>query len=74
MNNSFCLAVFLAIVFLKKLAWEFAAETISIIVVQLVVGLMTQKTTHRVLDGVIVFAMYPLTIALVVILENRGFN
>ncbi|CAM9905519.1 unnamed protein product, partial [Heterosigma akashiwo] len=34
MNNTFCLAVFFALIYFKGLAWEYAAETFSIIFVQ----------------------------------------
>merc|ERR1712039_749612 len=38
MNNTFCLAIFLALVYFKGLAWQFTAETISIVVVQWLIG------------------------------------
>merc|ERR1719205_277649 len=41
MNNTFCLAIFLALVYFKDLAWQFTAETVSIIVIQWVIGFMT---------------------------------
>ena len=34
MNNTFCLAIFMALVFFKGLAWKFTAETITILVVE----------------------------------------
>ena len=74
MNNTFCLAIFLVIVYAKELAWEFAAETLSIVVVQLIVGAIAQKTTHRLLDGVIVASLYPLAIVFVIVLEQIGLN
>lgn len=74
MNNTFCLGIFLMIVFAKELAWEFAAETLSIVVVQVIVGIIAQKRTHRLVDGIIVAAMYPLSIVLVIVLERIGLN
>ena len=41
MNNTFCLGIFLALVFFKELAWEFSAETIAIIAVEIVIGLVS---------------------------------
>ena len=29
MNNTFCLGIFLALIFFKEIAWEFSAETVS---------------------------------------------
>lgn len=34
MNNSFCLGIFLMIIYAKKLVWEFSAETLSILLVE----------------------------------------
>jgi len=34
MNNTFCLSIFLMLVYFKKLAWQFSAETISILLIQ----------------------------------------
>lgn len=74
MNNTFCLGIFLAIVFGKQLLWEFSAETIAIVLVQIVMFFVARKKTHRVLDGFIVFLLYPLSIALVAILETPAIG
>jgi hypothetical protein len=74
MNNTFCLAIFLVIVFAQELAWEFAAETLSIVVVQLIIGVIAQKRTHTLFDAYLVAALYPLSIVLVVVLEKAGLN
>ena len=34
MNNTFCLSIFMGLVFFKGLAWKFSAETLSILVVE----------------------------------------
>ena len=34
MNNTFCLGVFMFLIFFRSLAWEFSAETVSILLVQ----------------------------------------
>lgn len=74
MNNTFCLAIFLILVFVKGLAWEFAAETLTIVLVQLAVGLYAQRTLFRLRDAYIIMAMYPLSIMIVVLLEAWGLN
>lgn len=44
MNNTFCLAIFLALVYFRGLEWSFSAETISIIFVEvLVIGFAYQR-------------------------------
>merc|ERR1712087_399715 len=40
MNNTFCLAIFFILIVWKGLVWEFTAETTSILVIQVLVGMM----------------------------------
>lgn len=71
MNNTFCLAIFFALIFFKKLAWQFSAETIAIILIQWVIGLMTMaKTVQTKFDAVLIMACYPGCLAIVWALEN----
>mmetsp|Transcript_87592 Transcript_87592/g.252601 ORF Transcript_87592/g.252601 Transcript_87592/m.252601 type:complete len:576 (-) Transcript_87592:130-1857(-) len=71
MNNTFCLGIFLALVYTKNLAWEFSAETIAIIVIELAIGALVMfRSTQRLLDGVIVLSLYPLALLIVWTLEN----
>lgn len=75
MNNTFCLAIFMAlIVFRGDLYWEFTAETAAVIVVELALAVIAVRRTHRLLDGVLVGALYPLGIAVVCGLEAAGFD
>lgn len=74
MNNTLCLSIFLLLVFIKRLAWEFAAETLAIMCVQLTVGILAQKTTFRLLDAWIILSLYPSCILIVVLLEAMGLN
>eukprot|EP00930_Biecheleria_cincta_P033573 TRINITY_DN23262_c0_g1_i1.p1 TRINITY_DN23262_c0_g1~~TRINITY_DN23262_c0_g1_i1.p1 ORF type:complete len:596 (-),score=103.53 TRINITY_DN23262_c0_g1_i1:50-1801(-) len=71
MNNTFCLGIFLGLVYFQNLAWEFSAETISICFVQAVVALsVISRTVHRLLDACIVLSFYPICLGLVCVLEN----
>jgi len=71
MNNTFCLAIFMAIIIFRKgLAWQYTAETASIMLVQICVGILALKNKMSYLDGVIILALYPFSIAFVAILEN----
>lgn len=75
MNNTFCLGIFLALVYFKSLKWEFSAETISIVFVELVMGLVSFKTTHSVLLGFMVLLLFPLSLVMVFALEKGlGLN
>merc|ERR1712139_471339 len=40
MNNTFCLGIFLGLVYFRGLAWQFTAETIVIILSQVIIGLV----------------------------------
>jgi len=72
MNNTFCLGIFLALVFFKHLAWEFTAETISIVFIQLLLGMMVYfRRGMQLYHGFIVLSFYPLSLAIVYVLENE---
>jgi len=71
MNNTFCLAIFFALIYFKKLAWQFSAETIAIILIQWVIGLMTMsKTFQTKADAALIMACYPGCLLIVWALEN----
>jgi len=72
MNNTFCLGIFLALIYFQGLAWEFSAETISIILVQVLMGIMVlAKRVHTLVDGFFILSLYPLCLAVVYVLENK---
>lgn len=45
MNNTFCLGVFMFLIYFRHLAWEFSAETVTILVVQ--VGRLSEIAGFR---------------------------
>jgi len=70
-NNTFCLGVFLALVWYQGLAWKFTAETLTILITEWIMFVYVMvKQTQTVLDGLFVLALYPLSLALVYCLEN----
>ncbi len=74
MNNTVCLGVFLIIIFWRKLQWLFTAETISILFVETCIVFLSLKTTQKYLDAILLLCLYPLSIALVWLLEHFGLN
>jgi len=71
MNNTFCLGIFLAIVYFQKLAWKFTAETICCVLSQWVIGALTLKSkTQTAKDSYVILACYPLCLGGVWFLEN----
>lgn len=72
MNNTFCLGIFLGLIYFQQLAWEFTAETICIVLVEIVVGILVYTRDHqRLLDAFLVLGLYPCSIALVWLLERE---
>ena len=74
MNNTFCLCIFMGLIFFRKLAWQYTAETIAIIVVEIAVAIMVQSNVMTTFRAFIIMAMFPLSIALVAGLEALGFD
>ena len=70
MNNTFCLGIFLMLIYAKNLYWEFSAETISIVLVQVAVGALSFKCHQTMRDAWLILALYPLSIVLVWLLEG----
>mmetsp|Transcript_37154 Transcript_37154/g.73112 ORF Transcript_37154/g.73112 Transcript_37154/m.73112 type:complete len:288 (+) Transcript_37154:2-865(+) len=70
MNNTFCLFVFLCLVWAQNLTWQFSAETIVIIIVEYVMAFVAMRRTHRLLDGLLVLCLYPISLGIVWALEN----
>jgi hypothetical protein len=70
MNNTFCLGVFLALIFFRSLVWEFTAETVAIIVVEIGLFFYTMKKTHTPLDALIILSFYPISLCIVALLES----
>ncbi|PXF48054.1 Sodium/calcium exchanger NCL2 [Gracilariopsis chorda] len=74
MNNTFVLAIFMILIAAKGLAWQFTAETITILVVELVIGIISQKRVMTLRDGFLVLAIFPLSLILVAVLESCGLD
>lgn len=70
MNNTFCLAIFLALVFAKRLAWTFSAEVTSILVVEAIMCWLAMRKNHETWRAWVVLALFPMSIVLVYFLEN----
>jgi Ca2+/Na+ antiporter len=74
MNNTFCLSIFMALIFFRGLAWQYTAETIAIVVVEFFMMFMAQKSVLKTYHAAIIMAVFPLSIALVATLEAFGLN
>jgi len=75
MNNTFCLGIFYILIYMQGLAWKFTAETLSIVLVQMMVGMMVlHNDKQTMLHGIIVFLFYPLSLVFVYFLEAHGID
>jgi Ca2+/Na+ antiporter len=74
MNNTFCLSIFMGLIFFRGLAWQYTAETTAIVLVQAIIYFMTKKESMSALDGLKIIAVFPLSIVLISTLEAFGFD
>mmetsp|Transcript_45513 Transcript_45513/g.121823 ORF Transcript_45513/g.121823 Transcript_45513/m.121823 type:complete len:393 (+) Transcript_45513:1-1179(+) len=71
MNNTFVFAIFLALVYKQGLAWQFTAETLSMILIQWIIGILAiTSKTQTVFTSVFILACYPLCLFVVWFCEN----
>ena len=58
----------------QDLEWTFTAETLAIIVVEVLMIFFALKRVSRVWDGICAFLLYPLALGMVAFLEAKGIN
>ncbi|KAL2649699.1 hypothetical protein R1flu_017827 [Riccia fluitans] len=70
MNNTMCLAIFLAVVYYRGLTWDFSSEVLVVVIATVVIGILASvRVTFSLWMALIALALYPLSIALVAILD-----
>lgn len=70
MNNVLCLSVFLALVYVRGLVWDFSSEVLVILIVCLVMGIFASvRTTFPLWTSLLAFLLYPFSLALVYVLD-----
>jgi len=74
MNNTFCLAIFLGIIYFKNLSWVFCAETIAILFAQIVMYFFASQRVQPLRNAVFILMVYPASIMLVWGLEKAGLD
>ncbi|XP_078361609.1 uncharacterized protein LOC144645969 isoform X2 [Oculina patagonica] len=74
MNNTLCLGIFAALVYLRDLKWYYSAEVTVIIFVQWVVGIVGFRLTYKLWYGAIVGSLYIVSIGLVALLESSAIG
>ena len=74
MNNTFCLSIFMGLIYFRGLAWQYTAETIAIVLVQLILAAFSKKKFLTTRDSFAILSLFPLSIVLVAVLEALGFD
>uniref|UniRef100_A0A5B7A5G3 EF-hand domain-containing protein n=1 Tax=Davidia involucrata TaxID=16924 RepID=A0A5B7A5G3_DAVIN len=70
MNNVLCLSVFLALVYIRGLTWDFSSEVLVILIVCIVMGAFASfRTTFPLWTASVAFLLYPFSLALVYVLD-----
>lgn len=73
MNNTLCLGIFFALVYFRKLAWAFTAETLAILLVTWVVGAIGAfRVNFKLIWSLIVISLYPLSLLFVWVVEREA--
>ncbi|KAF5181198.1 Calcium-binding ef-hand [Thalictrum thalictroides] len=73
-HNLLCLAVFLAIVYVRDLTWDFSAEVLIIVIVCIVMGLFASfRTIFPLWTCLVAYGLYPFSLVLVYVLDY-GFG
>jgi len=70
MNNTFCLGIFLYQIYSNNLIWEFSAETLSIVFVQVIMAFFAFQSVQKAWWAFIIMSLFPLSVVLVWVLEN----
>jgi len=74
MNNTLCLSIFMALIYFRGLAWQYSAETLAIVLVQLIVGVCALRVKMSTLAALAIFCLFPLSVLFVALLEYLGMD
>eukprot|EP00947_MAST-08B_sp_MAST-8B-sp1_P001719 g1719.t1 len=79
MNNTFCLGIFLALMYFVKtkdggISWDFTSETISILFVQVVIFGFACVKIMPIWQGFTILSLFPFSIVLVALLDATGLK
>jgi len=74
MNNTFCLCIFMGLIYMRGLAWQYTAETASIVIVQFIMAVLVQKKVMTCGVALGVLMIFPLSLVFVFTLEYLGFD
>jgi len=74
MNNTFCLSIFMGLIYFRGLAWQYTAETAAIVIVQFIIAYLVQSEVMTTKVGLWILLIFPLSLIFVAVLEYLGFD
>mmetsp|Transcript_24639 Transcript_24639/g.57839 ORF Transcript_24639/g.57839 Transcript_24639/m.57839 type:complete len:551 (+) Transcript_24639:106-1758(+) len=74
MNNTFCLSIFMGLIYMRGLAWQYTAETASIVFVQFIIAYAVQTEVMTTGKALGILSLFPLSLLFVAVLEFFGFD
>jgi len=74
MNNTFCLSIFMGLIYFRGLAWQYTAETASVVLVEFIIAFMVQKEAMTTKMALGVLSLFPLSLFFVAVLEFFGLD
>lgn len=71
MNNTYCLFIFLLLIYSQKLYWNYTAEVLAILFAEVAMFFIaTRLKVHTLKTAALILSIYPATLAIVWLLEN----
>lgn len=75
MNNTFVLGIFMTLILCKRYVWKFAAETITVVVFQFMIGACVRTSkTQNLFVALCILMCYPMSLVCVRALKSAGFH
>jgi len=74
MNNTFCLCIFMGVIYTRGLAWQYTAETAAIVIVQFIMAILVQNKVMTSGMGLAVLSIFPLSLVFISTMEHFGFD
>jgi len=75
LNNTLVLSIFLLLVAVNRLEWEFGSETFGLLFcVYAVAAIILMRDVHTLADGVLILLLYPTSLLLVVLIRSAGMD
>lgn len=64
----------MGLIFFRGLAWQYTAETIAIVVVEVIMAVAVQSDVMTTGRAMLILCLFPLSLVLVGALEHFGFD